>query len=117
MNNHYEINDEVWIHLTGPNLVKGRIVTTINFEETYYIIEIPCYIEKFYEIRKFEQISSSQEGPINLFKGVPLNEASNFFTRIGITLPSENNNDTTIEPSPKPNKKKFRYSRKRKNKD
>lgn len=110
MKNHYQVNDEVWIHINGPNLVKGTVVSIVNLETTLYVIQIPCHIEPFYEVRNFYQISDNPNGPIALFNNVDLEEASGFLEKVGISIPKQNK----TEKSTKPYKKYFRHSKKKK---
>lgn len=125
MKNTYEIKDKVWIHISEPDLVEGRIVEIIDLDhlneghspnEVLYIIEIPSSIEPVYEVRTYEQISSGPSEPINLYKSLGHNAvtANRALKKVGLVLP-ENvmhhaNNFADSEVTPKQNrfKKKFR---------
>lgn len=128
MKNEYKVRDEVWIHLGEPSLVPGRIVKIFDLMELnedhgnqkQYVIEIKTGIEDIYEVRNFNMISPTPEGPINLFRNVNTIGPARFLKKTGIKLPpsalqinnepEENTVDTTQE---KPEKKK-RYYRKKK---
>lgn len=125
MKQEYKIKDEVWIHLGEPNLVPGRIVkifdlTELNENHTdqkQYVIEIKTGIQDIYEVRNFEMISPTPEGPINLFKNINTVGPSRFLKKTGIKLPPSALNMAPIDESDqtqeKPEKKK-RYYRKKK---
>ena len=94
----YKIKQPVWIHMGESKLVKGRVVEVIDLvhlKEGYnennelYIIEIPSSIEPIYEVRTWEQISPTANGPINLFTQVKgeLQSANRMLKKIGIVLP------------------------------
>lgn len=114
MKNSYCIKDKVWIHLGEQNLVQGRIVEIIDLEHLgeghdpkrdLYVIEIKTGIDDVYEVRSFEQISSDQYGPINLFRSLDnVRENNRYFKKVGMPLPvgtkSLDSLDDHDEPTP-----------------
>jgi hypothetical protein len=121
MKNYYEINDKVWIHINSSNLIEGKIITILKLNDSnnnHYVIGINSSIEMFYEIRSFEQISSTANGPLNIFKGMDFKEDSAFLGKLGISLPAYNHvdevNPTDEEKAQsKSSKKRFRYKKKK----
>lgn len=128
MKTKYNIKDIVWIHISEPSLVKGRIVEIINLEHLeeghspdneLYIVEIKTGIEDIYEVRNFNQISPDATGPINFFRNRPneLLEGSRFFKKIGMPLPintAEISSDNVL-PLTKKKPTKRRYYKSKKN--
>lgn len=107
MNNHqYNIKDIVWIHLGESALVKGRVVEFFDLEHLgeghsrdreLYVIEIKTGIEDVYEVRSWQEISATAQGPINLFRSTVTKNAGRFLKKVGITLPAEYSGDTDVE--------------------
>lgn len=100
----YKIKQKVWIHLGERKLVEGRVVEVIDLvhlkegykeENELYVIEIETSIDPIYEVRTWDQISTTAKGPINLFKQVKedLTAANRMLKKIGIVLP-----DGTVDP-------------------
>ena len=125
MKTEYNIKDTVWIHNGDRSLVKGRIVEIIDLahlnegydpEQELYIIELNAGDNNIYEVRTWEQISDTEEGPVNLYKKITSSakEARNFLMRVGIILPDGNLNpvyyseEDVQEPAKKPKKRYFR---------
>lgn len=96
MKKEYNIKDRVWIHLGEASLVEGRVVEIINLKHLkeshpadfeLYIIEIKTGIDDIYEVRSFDQISSSAAGPINAYLNIDIQGATRYLKKIGIKLP------------------------------
>lgn len=97
MKTEYKIKDRVWIHLGERRLIEGRVVEIIDFEHLkeghskdleYYIIEIKTGIDDIYEVRSYSQISSTEQGPINLFKNVAdLIKNNRYLKKVGMAIP------------------------------
>lgn len=100
MKKEYNIKDTIWIHIGERKLVKGRVVEIIDLEHLkeghspdheLYVIEIKTGIDDIYEVRSWEQISSDEKGPINLFRKSKeeLTKAKRFLKKVGVQLPVE----------------------------
>lgn len=122
----YNLKEKVWIHIGEPSLVEGRIVDYFDLEHLkeghnkeieYYVIEIKTSIEPIYEVRTFDQISSTAEGPINLFKKNSIKEEKRYLKKIGIVVPNvdnvENINPETKNQEAISSKPKRRFYRKK----
>jgi len=121
----YSIKDVVWIHIGEAKLVEGRVVEIFDLKHLnenqehndLYIVEIPTAIEPIYEVRSWEQISSTALGPINLYKDLNTQEGQRYLKKVGVVLPvaepaaaAEVVADET--PAQKP-KKKFHFRKKK----
>jgi len=107
--NKFNIKDKVWIHLSLPSLIEGRVVEIIDLEhldeghskdQELYIIEIKTSIENLYEVRTANQISSTSDGPIELFKNKNLGVEQRFLAKIGVQLPIDTTDEESGDPSP-----------------
>lgn len=107
--NKFNIKDKVWIHLSLPSLIEGRVVEIIDLEhldeghskdQELYIIEIKTSIENLYEVRTSDQISSTSDGPIELFKNKNLGVEQRFLSKIGVQLPINTTDEESGDPSP-----------------
>lgn len=94
MKEEYDIEDTVWIHTNDRNLTKGRVVEIFDLSHLdkkntteFYVIEVDTPIEPVYEVRTFEQISSNEKGPINLFRDLSVYQSGKLFKRLGMPLP------------------------------
>jgi hypothetical protein len=98
MKEEYKIKDQVWIAMGERKLVEGRIVEIIDLahlneghdpNREMYIIEIKTGIDDIYEVRTWEQISSTERGPLNMFKNIrkTLQENNRYLKKIGIPVP------------------------------
>ena len=97
MKKEYNIKDRVWIHLGEKKLIEGRVVEIIDFEHLkegyskdreYYVIEIKTGIEDIFEVRSYEEISSTETGPINLFKNTEeLTKNNRYLKKVGMSIP------------------------------
>ena len=106
MKKEYNIKDTVWIHIGERTLAEGRVVEIIDLEhldEGYnpdnelYVIELKTHIENVYEVRTFEQISPTADGPINLFRNSEHQVNNRALKKIGMPLP-----DGAMEYEPTP---------------
>ena len=126
MKTEYNIKDIVWIHLGESALVEGRVVEIIDLDhlnENYdpeiaiYIIEIETGLDRVYEVRPFDQISPTAQGPIALFRnlGYEAVAANRLLKKVGVTLPVDNNAAPASQHTPHhhPKKNKRRYYSKR----
>jgi hypothetical protein len=103
MKKEYNIKDRVWIHIGEKTLIEGRVVEIINFghlneghskDREYYVIELKTGIEDIYEVRSYSEISSTEQGPINLFKNnSELVKNNRYLKKVGIPIPVP---DTTL---------------------
>ena len=109
-----------------PTLVEGRVVEIIDLshlnenydpEHELYIIEVKTGIDNIYEVRTFNQISPTAEGPISLYKslGHEVTAANRLLKKVGVTLP---NNAAGASPTlhhsqPKNNKRRYYPKRKK----
>jgi len=97
MKTEYNIKDQVWIHLGERKLIEGRVVEIINLEHLndghpkngeLYIIEIKTGIDDVYEVRTFDQISSTARGPINIFKNIEdFTKNNRYLKKVGMITP------------------------------
>jgi hypothetical protein len=97
MKTEYNIKDQVWIHLGERKLIEGRVVDIINLEHLneghsknreFYIIEIETGIDDIYEVRTFDQISSTARGPINIFKNIEdFTKNNRYLKKVGMVTP------------------------------
>jgi hypothetical protein len=97
MKTEYNIKDQVWIHLGERKLIEGRVVDIINLEHLneghpknreLYIIEIETGIDDIYEVRTFDQISSTARGPINIFKNIEdFTKNNRYLKKVGMVTP------------------------------
>lgn len=94
----YQIGDTVWIFGIDPDtnkLKKGTIVHIFNVDYNqydklinYYVIEIPSSIEPLLEIRTWETISQSENGPIGGFRKAITDHAENkILSHLGVIPP------------------------------
>lgn len=111
--NQYNLYDQVWIHIGEPRLVQGRVIDIIDFshiegydDTEHYIIEITTGIDNIFEVRSWEQISSTAEGPINAYKDATAFTAARYLGKVGIKMPY------IPAPAPEPSKKRT-YSKRR----
>lgn len=104
MKKEYNIKDKVWIALGERKLVEGRVVEIIDLahlnenhdpNQELYIIEIKTGIDDVYEVRTWGQISSTANGPLNMFAAIREELAKNnrFLKKVGIPVPN-------VEPDP-----------------
>lgn len=129
MKTEYNIKDTVWIHNGDRTLDEGRVVEIIDLahlnegydpSEELYVIELKSGDQNIYEVRTWEQISDTEEGPVNLYKKITSNaeEARKFLMRVGLILPDGNLNPVyypELESEPETVKKpKRRFHQKRK---
>lgn len=97
MKKEYNIKDRVWIHIGEKKLIEGRVVEIIDFEHLgeghskhreYYIIELKTGIDDIYEVRSYDEISSTDQGPINLFKNnLELAKNNRYLKKVGMSIP------------------------------
>jgi hypothetical protein len=131
MKKEYNIKDTVWIHNGDRTLDEGRVVEIIDLahlNEGYdpnkelYVIELKSGDQNIYEVRTWEQISDTKEGPVNLYKKITssVNEARSFLKRVGILLPDGGLNpvyysELRTEPEPVKKPKRRFHQNKRPN--
>lgn len=109
----YKLKQKVWIHLGEKNLVEGRVVEIIDLvhlkeghseDNELYVIEIKTGIDDVYEVRTWEQISTTAKGPINLFKQniSEIQSAQRILKKIGIPIPTgiQDLDDDLPDPTP-----------------
>lgn len=104
----HNLRNIVWIHLSGPRLVQGRIIKIFNLKELneghdleLYVIEVKTGIEDIYEIRTFDQISTTSEGPIAAFKDLDATLTNRMLNKVGMSLPYDNLDSLDIDdPTP-----------------
>ncbi len=108
MKKEINLKDTVWIHLGESSLVEGRVVEIIDFahlneghspDREFYVIEIKTGIDDIYEVRDYEQISLTAQGPINGFKFVDdVKKARRYLRKVGIKIPDYREDE--YEPTP-----------------
>jgi len=107
--NKINIKDKVWVHLNLPTLIEGRVVEIIDLEhlgeghskdQELYIIQIKTSIDDLYEVRTADQISTTAEGPIELFKNKNLGIEQRLLGKIGVQLPIDTAEEEIDDPSP-----------------
>lgn len=95
MKKKYEVKNKVWIHLGEKKLVEGRVVNTFTLEhlneghtaEEFYVIEIQTGIDNVYEVRTYNQISETSQGPIPIYNDAKILEGHRYLKKIGVELP------------------------------
>ena len=96
MKTQLNIKDTVWIHIGEPKLVKGRIVSVIDFlhlneghdpDNKFYVIEIQTGIEPIYEVREYDALSPDARGPINLYRKLKSRTEARYFKKLGLKVP------------------------------
>lgn len=124
MKKEYNIKDKVWIAMGERKLVEGRVVEIIDLahlkenhdpDRELYIIEIKTGIDDIYEVRDWQQISSTANGPLNMFLSIreELVKNNRYLRKVGIPVPNVESNFLAeiVEEISKPKK---RYHRKKK---
>jgi hypothetical protein len=98
MKEEYKIKDQVWIAMGERRLVEGRVVEIIDLahlnedhdpNRELYIIEVKTGIDDIYEVRTWEQISSTEQGPLNMFKKnrKEMQRNNRYLKKIGVPVP------------------------------
>ncbi len=121
MKKEYNIKDKVWIAMGERKLVEGRVVEIIdlahlkenhNPDRELYIIEIKTGIDDIYEVRDWEQISSTANGPLNMFLSIreELVKNNRYLRKVGIPVPNVESNflAEVVEEISKPKKRHYR---------
>jgi hypothetical protein len=98
MKKEYNIKDTVWIALGESKLIEGRVVEIIDLvhlnegwdsNRELYIIEIKTGIDDVYEVRDWNQISSSAQGPLNMYKTIrnEIIKNNRYLKKVGLNIP------------------------------
>jgi hypothetical protein len=98
MKKEYNIKDQVWIAMGERRLVEGRVVEIIDLahlneghdpNRELYIVEVKTGIDDIYEVRTWEQMSSTASGPLNMFKHIreEMQRNNRYLKKIGIPVP------------------------------
>lgn len=99
MKKEYNIKDKVWIAMGERKLVEGRVVEIIdlahlkenhNPDQELYIIEVKTGIDDIYEVRTWEQMSDTAQGPLNMFRKIreELVKNNRYLRKVGIPVPN-----------------------------
>jgi hypothetical protein len=99
MKKEYNIKDKVWIAMGERRLVEGRVVEIIDLahlkenhdpNHEFYIIEVKTGIDDIYEVRDWGQISSTANGPLNMFASIreQLIKNNRYLKKVGIPVPN-----------------------------
>lgn len=99
MKKEYNIKDKVWIAMGERKLVEGRVVEIIDLahlkenhdpEQELYIIEVKTGIDDIYEVRTWEQMSDTAQGPLNMFRKIreELVKNNRYLRKVGIPVPN-----------------------------
>lgn len=68
MKNEYDLGEIVYIYIGGVNNVlhPSKIIHKFKHNDNLlYVLEVETYIEPIYEVRDWQTISETLEGPIN----------------------------------------------------
>lgn len=99
MKKQFNIKDKAWIAMGERRLVEGRVVEIIDLahlneghdpKQELYVIEVQTGIDDIYEVRTWEQMSDTAQGPLNMFRKIREEMIKNnrYLKKVGIPVPN-----------------------------